>query len=605
MKSHMQLLRVVLSELGTRCCTSTILDLKKIEKRVNDEGLSFLTITLPDFCRDFERCLDRGKVTHADFAGYAKSGYLPKLFSGFTGLIFDPASGTLLDAPSIDAIHAVRQLTRLFSKVNLPCSDVRVDAAIRKFIECEKEVRAYDETRDYQDYDNFGNLSRMLFGDSVFSAMDREIYHGAVVPKHGPGSTADRLSGNRKFYQTEWTERLERVFHASEYLFPSWSHYLERDSTPLPITFLEPGAERPVRIVTVPKTLKTPRIIAIEPTCMQYMQQALLETFLDNFNRDRLLSSLIGFDDQVPNQELARLGSLKGDTATLDLSEASDRVSNQLVRKMVAPWLWLAEAIDATRSRKADVPGVGVIRLAKYASMGSALCFPIEALVFTTLVFLGIQKDLGVPLTRKIINDNFVGRVRIFGDDIIVPKEHVRSVVATLQDFGLVVNVNKSFWTGKFRESCGKEFFDGHDVSIVKVKEDLPTSRKHVEEIISTVSLRNLFYEHGMWETARFLDKWMERLIPFPTVLKTSPALGRHSYWSFDSTQFECPNLQRPLVKAFVVTGDPPPSKVEGYQALLKYFLKRGEDPFEDEKHLERAGRPKRVNIKLGKVPPY
>jgi hypothetical protein len=565
--------------------------------------MSFLTISLPDFCKTFEQCLDRGEVTRADFVGYSKSGYLPKFLSGFTGLVFDPQCGRLLDEPSVDAIQAIRQITLLHGKVNLPCSDARVVAAIDKFIECEQEVRTYEQHLEHREYEAFGKVAWMLFGD-LYSRLDRKIYDGEVVPRHGPGSTADKLSGNRKYVQAEWTERLERVFFASEHIVPNWRYYLERDSTPLPFTFLEPGAERPVRVITVPKSLKTPRIIAIEPTCMQYMQQAVLEAFMQEFGRDDILTNLIGFDDQVPNQDMARLGSINGSLATLDLSEASDRVSNQLVRKMVSPWTWFFDALDATRSRKADVPGYGVIRLAKFASMGSALCFPVEAMVFTTLVFLGIQKDLVRPLSRKLIENEYVGRVRIYGDDIIVPAEHVRSVVATLQDFGLVVNVNKSFWTGKFRESCGKEYYSGEDVSIVRVREVLPTSRRHVREIVSTVSLRNRLYKAGLWRSARHLDDLLRGFIPMPQITETSPALGRHSFLGPDETQKQCQWLQTPLVRAYVVTGRSPASPLDDYPALLKCFLKRGDKPFEDEEHLERAGRPKRVDIKLRWVPP-
>jgi hypothetical protein len=565
--------------------------------------MSFLTISLPDFGKSFERCLDPGQVTLTEVVGYSKSGRLPKFLSGFTSLVFDLHSGYLLDVPSVDAIHAVRQITLFYSKVNLPCSDTRVDAAIQKYIECESEVRTHDRTLSDENISSYTRLAHELFG-YAFSYADRKISEGEAVPKHGPGSTADRLLGNRKYYQTEWTERLEGVFPAGEHLYSSWSSYLGRDSTPLPITYLEPGAERPVRVITVPKTLKTPRIIAIEPTCMQYMQQAVLELLLEGWEKDDILHHLIGFDDQEPNRLMAQIGSSNGSLATLDLSEASDRVSNQLVRKMIAPWQWLFSAVDATRSRKADVPGHGVIRLAKFASMGSALCFPFEAFVFTTIVFLGIEKDLGIHLTRKKIRNLFLGRVRIFGDDIIVPKEHVRSVVATLQDFGLVVNVNKSFWTGKFRESCGKEYYDGEDVCIVKAKAMLPTQRRHVREIVSTVSLRNRLYQSGLWQSARHLDDLLSRLIPFPTVLPTSPALGRHSFWAYDETQRECPYLQRPLVRAAVTTGDPPVSLIDGSAALLKFFLKRGDEPL-DENHLRRAGRPKFVNIKLRWVPPY
>jgi hypothetical protein len=346
---------------------------------------------------------------------------------------------------------------------------------------------------------------------------------------------------------------LQEVFEESEYLFPSVSHFLESPPTEL----IEPGAEMPVRVITVPKTLKTPRIIAIEPAVMQYMQQAILRELVPLLERsDYLCSNFIGFTDQTPNQEMAREGSLTGELATLDLSEASDRVSNQLVRCLFSPFTWFSRGLDATRSRKADVPGHGVIRLAKFASMGSALCFPIEAMVFVTLVFYGIEKVLRRPLTNKDLLD-FVGKVRVYGDDIIVPVDYVSSVVSTLQDFGLVVNENKSFWTGKFRESCGKEYYDGHDVSIVKVRHLLPSRRNDVPEIISTVSLRNQLNAACAWETVEYLDRHLERFIPLPHVLPSSQGLGRHDLSGSYDTDRTCPNLQKPLVKAAVVVARP------------------------------------------------
>jgi len=322
-----------------------------------------------------------------------------------------------------------------------------------------------------------------------------------------------------------------------------------------------------------------------------------------NISRNHPVGDSIKFDDQNPNRESARLGSLYGDLATLDLSEASDSVSNQLVRIMLHKFPNLGEAVEACRSRKANVPGHGVKRLAKFASMGSALCFPMEALVFYTLVLLGIERELNRPLTRKMIK-RLSRQVRIFGDDIIVPGKYVRSVVVTLETFGFQVNSDKSFWTGKFRESCGKEYYAGFDVSVVKCRRVLPAHRRHVQELISLVEFRNQMYFAGNWSTCRYVDNIVKGIIPFPFVAPTSPALGRHSFMGYE-TQKLCPYLHRPLVKAYVVYSKLPSDFLDGPGALLKFFLKRGNLPFDDEKHLERAGRPKGVGIKCRWAPAY
>jgi hypothetical protein len=236
--------------------------------------------------------------------------------------------------------------------------------------------------------------------------------------------------------------------------------------------------------------------------------------------------------------------------------------------------------------------------------MGSALTFPVEAMYFLALIFLGISKELKRPLTRKDII-SFSGQVRVFGDDIIIPREYVDSVISTLEDYSLKVNENKSFWTGNFRESCGKEYYNGFDVSIVKVRRVLPTSRKDTQEIASVVATRNQFYEHGFWATARLLDSWIERLIPFPTIEKTSPALGK---WSFVSP-YQAGKLHRdfqsPLVKAAVIHSKDRHVKTDDIWALLKWFLKEGSEPFFNVNHLSVSGRPIDVYIKIRWVSPF
>jgi hypothetical protein len=211
----------------------------------------------------------------------------------------------------------------MFGKMALDCTPERITGAIKGYIECEQSVSEFDTQRTSRMYEEFNQVSSLLFRD-LFAQIDREIYEGDILPKHGPGATADKLRSNEKFNQLEWTSRLERVFPAGDYLLPNWKYKHVHDQ----LTWLEPGNERPVRVITVPKTLKTPRIIAIEPTCMQYMQQAILERFVQGLGSSQLLDPFLRFTDQVPNQNMARDGSSRGELATLDLSEASDRVSN-------------------------------------------------------------------------------------------------------------------------------------------------------------------------------------------------------------------------------------------------------------------------------------
>jgi hypothetical protein len=597
MKSQMVFLQMLLTDVDNRCHTSTHRDHKTIAKRFEHEGMSFLTITLPNYANDFQQALDRGQVDPSLFAGFQRQGQLPVLLGGLLDQVFDRGGGRLLDDPSITAIQAVRQITMAFGKIELDCSYERVQTAYQEYIKCESDIRRGDRARSSMDLMDYRRVAHLLWR-SLNSRLDRKIYNGELTPAHGPGATADSLKGNRKFTLKEWTERLEGVFPFIEWGVPVYSVY---DWVNEHVDFREPGTERPVKVIHVPKTLKTPRIIAEEPTCMMFMQQAILAEMQEEFRVDNNARNLICFDSQIPNQVLAREGSANGRLATLDLKEASDRVSNQLVRELFANFPHIGEAVQVVRSRKADVQGK-VIRLAKYASMGSALTFPLEAMVFCTLVFLGIEKELNRPLTQTDIK-NLYGQVRVYGDDIIVPVQFVSSVIHVLEHFGAKVNLRKSFWNGKFRESCGGDYYAGMSVDIARVRKVFPKSLKDGEEIESIVALRNQLFELGYEHTVDWLDARIQRiLLYYPIVTRDSGVLGKWSHGDvYDVTHWDGKE-QRPLVKGYVSVPRIPSNSIDGYPALLKVFLKRAQTPFEDPKHLIHSGRPSVVDIKLMQV---
>jgi len=607
-KSLVLLWNELARELAGRCCTSAHQDINYVSDRTKNEGLSFLTITLPTFAKDFERSLELGKVDDAAFLAFRKSGRLPSFLSGFSRLVFDRKSGVLLENPSLGAIRAIRQLTLLFSKIRLDCEQHRIDAAFAEYLECEKEVKELFGTISFKD---FQRLSSLLFS-SMFTVIDKRIYDGDILPKHGPGATADSLYGNQKFNQTTWPCRLEHYFPFVEMVLPNFSFYEELDK----VNFLEPGSEIPVKVISVPKTMKTPRIIAAEPTAMMYAQQGILRLIQEAL-KGSYLDDFIGLDDQTPNQRMALQGSKYHDLATLDLSEASDRVSCESVSYMLRPHRHFHDAVLACRSRRARLPSGEVISLAKFASMGSALCFPMEAMMFLVAIFLGIEKSLGHPLTLKDVK-SFKGRVRVFGDDIIVPVDHVRFVIRSLESFGLKVNERKSFWNGSFRESCGKEYFDGQDVSIVRVRRQTPTSRKDGQEIISTVSLRNQLFHAGYEKTVDHLDSILRKLLTlYPVVGERSPVLGRLSHEGVPTPLVTRNSISK--VKGWLIRSPIPVNEIDGWPALRKCLASmevRNPNPdFGNTKwkkwdmfgtlatspdHLRRSGRPRVVDIKLG-----
>lgn len=615
MKSLLQLWIELADQVGSLCRVSTSRDQEYVTGRVEAEGVSFLTITLPSYARAFEQAL-RDEVISPDlFPGFRtrKGEAGPMFLSGLARRVFDYDSGAVLQDPDPNSIFGVRQLTLFFNRLELECTDARKQKAIDGYLAVEEELRERDERYgdDFPLAGEFQAVARLLY-DRVLSRLDDDILIGNITGRHGSGQTADRLQGNLKYDFVEWPERLEEVFPFGDHAQPSRTFDYVRARA----SFLPRDQERAAKLSLVPKTLKTPRVICIEPTCMQYMQQGIMQKLVDYLEDSPILNGMIGFRDQTPNQRLAKEGSVSGLLATLDLSEASDRVSNQHVFVLVHDYPFVWRGLSATRSEKVDVPGHGVINVAKFASMGSATCFPIEAMVFLAVVFVGIQRSLHRPLTMEDVR-SLHGRVRVYGDDIIVPTHYARDVIDCLEAFGFKVNTNKSFWTGKFRESCGAEFYDGHNVSVVRCRRELPRSRGDARQIISAVSMRNHFWMKGLFEICESLDSMLESVLGsenFPRMLPNlssvsftgevgtgSAVLGRFD-WVADVTGHSR-HYHHPVVRGWVARTKKPKSVASGEGSLLKMFLLGGSNALSDREHLLRYGRPKAVAISLQTVP--
>jgi hypothetical protein len=352
---------------------------------------------------------------------------------------------------------------------------------------------------------------------------------------------------------------------------------------------------------------------------MMFTQQAIMKALTESFSTPSSYGSVLDFLDlrnQDKNRSLAYKGSLDGSLATLDLSDASDRLSNQLVRSLFDRYPVVLNALDATRSRKADVQGK-TIRLSKYASMGSALCFPIESMVFLAIAITScLEKNRKrgyshLPISARDVR-NLIGSVSVYGDDIIVPSSAALITTSLLERFAFKVNDRKSFVTGKFRESCGADWYGGVDISISRLRRPIPVVSSDVEAIVSLVALRNdLFQKRGLWKTAEYLDGIIEKKIRYyPSVdCNSSQVVGAHTFSDPDygpdvhwDTQ-----LHRYVIKGMSVRADQPVNSVDGWNALLKYFHERALEPdvfgFEtplDVEAYHRSGRPTSVRLNAG-----
>lgn len=195
------------------------------------------------------------------------------------------------------------------------------------------------------------------------------------------------------------------------------------------------------RMVMVPKTVKTHRPIAAEPTLNSYVQQGV-----GRFIRARLKRFGVDLGDQTINQDLARIAK-DWELSTLDLSSASDTLCANLV-KLLLPPEWF-ELLDDLRCKSTIYKGKRFI-LSKFSSMGNAFTFELESMIFYAL--LDAACSAGVS--------------SVYGDDLVVHNTDYRSTLEILTWAGFLVNERKSFTAGSsFYESCGKHYFDGKEVT--------------------------------------------------------------------------------------------------------------------------------------------
>jgi len=305
MNRPLTLLKTLIMECSEQLGTSTTRCVQTLEERFAHEGFSFFTITLPRLCDWLESGLELGYCSSPPLGFKRKPGTcLPAFLQGFTSLVFED-TGMLRHNSSVEAIDFFRQITRFFKKLKIACSDEREAAAERRFIALELEMQNYDGivTRDDPILDEVCKLIGRIFSD---------FNPESLVCRHGPGVTADRLAHNERLTIRSFPRSALACFPLEEHCVPNYLHYEDLQD----ITILEDNELSPVRVVFVPKTSTTPRVIAIEPSYMQYMQQSLRDYIYTTLERRKPTKGRVNFSDQSINRALARKASLDRSLAT-------------------------------------------------------------------------------------------------------------------------------------------------------------------------------------------------------------------------------------------------------------------------------------------------
>jgi len=405
-------------------------------------------------------------------------------------------------------------------------------------------------------------LCRRVIGE--FGPIDWE----ALKPKHGPGAVAEK----------GWI---------SKYEFPSWPRKLGLwfpfewyGSGDVSSEYIPPDREPYSRLIAVPKTSKGPRLICSEPIAHQWMQQSIFR-WLNSRIKATTLGRCISFEDQEASRKLALQASHDRSYATLDLSEASDRLSTRLVEHVFQGHESLLNSMHACRTRALEQKLVGdlsrVTLLRKFSTMGSALTFPVQSIVFAILSIWALRLSEGRQDDWRNWRADF-DRVRVYGDDIIVPIGAYGLTKSVLHACGLKVNTRKSFGGTSFRESCGMDAFRGVDVTPARYRKPYSGSASSTAALIE---FSNNLYIRGFWRTSDkvlgFLpDKVRKNLVV------SGPKEGSLGLFSFAGNDFDQRklywdrDLQRNYVKRLSFYAKIRKTQGRGSSSLIQFFT---EDP--------------------------
>ncbi len=294
---------------------------------------------------------------------------------------------------------------------------------------------------------------------------------------HGPGGTTRlrRKEGHAAYkYSGKPESTLGNAALASCAIRMNslWTHnVLSRGGSLDSLTTVVPGNS----VITVPKNFKTDRTIAKEPCMNVYIQKGIGRVL-----RRKLKSVGVDLDDQTKNQRAARMGSVDGSLATVDLSMASDTVSFGLVSFLLPnDWWW---ALEQCRSPVGVLADGTLIQYQKFSSMGNGYTFELES-----LIFWAIAQQVCCPNIWETDNS-----VLVYGDDLVIRSTKCPELIRRLWQAGFTPNADKTFFDGPYRESCGKHYFLGAEITPFYV-------RKPVR------SLDRLFLVHNN------LKRWLSR----------------------------------------------------------------------------------------------
>jgi len=537
------------------------LDFERLTLQCQTRGQALFMLDLPHLDSLLLEGLESGRLMSKGPLSkcVSKEVRVPRLFSGLWLRVFDKQACLRQDADPT-SIFFLRQLCCLGKKLEVECSYDRIQTVLENYHVVERNIRnpslcwgndeldpddrlrschfvqaldgpAYDPNQFQFPFEREGSgsdarskasdrdlLTRLQqvadivcgtfdFFDPHQRSVDLESEGKGLGFKHGPGAVSERMKNWEKSQFRFWSDKLETLF---PFAFCGKTIGDDRDR---PINH-----ELASRLICVPKTYKGPRLIAAEPASHQWCQQSILSFMSDQFRR-HFHGFFIDLHDQRKSNDLVLQASRDRSLATVDLSDASDRLSCWTVERALRGHPSLLHHLHAARTRllRDDLSKEpSFLRLKKFASQGTATTFPVQSLVFLIIALTAsVEGEISWPRIWKLRN-----RVRVFGDDIILPTHGYERLVRIMDILGLKVNMAKSYVKGHFRESCGVDGYMGYDVTPVKPKTLIADSPASCQAVVDT---SNNLFNKGLWNASDSLTNTLP-----PRIRRGLRVVARH-----------------------------------------------------------------------------
>jgi len=462
-----------------------------MRSRYDSEGISFFTKTLPKLGKALDKALHSDAPLQVRGFKLKPNTVIPQFLGWLLERVFSEL-GYVRGDPDITALKHLRQFLYFAYKLKLPYDPETEKSVIESFVSTQTELEDLSFGSDLRPILNSARafISRLFDGYDV-----RDI-----VPRHGPGAVATGEEVGEKSNFSRIYNHTERLYPFTEYFVLGSNQVADQLDWLQSLEVLEHGT---AEVVLVPKDSRGPRLISKEPLELQWIQQGIQKSLYSWIENHQLTRGFVNFTDQTINRRLALGSSRTGKFVTLDMKDASDRVTLRLVEELFSGTELLG-ALKASRSEYTRLPDGREIRLNTFAPMGSAVCFPIEALCFYALSVAVLHVHGRSDIRNK-------PNIFVYGDDIIALRDDYPLLLQYLPLFGLRFNVDKCCVSGLFRESCGCDAFNGVDVTPIRLRNTWSHLRtRDASELVSYVELSNSLWEAGYWTTSDLIKDMVE-----------------------------------------------------------------------------------------------